>query len=109
MSKLTKGVFFTLMCAILMAVLYMVFFGVGAWEGALFYASRQIEHPISKYYYAYCYLPNVHMEDGVDVALGATLVKDTSQIMKTESDLTSDTSDNSVFTTGYYHYSSGWY
>lgn len=108
-SKVLRGVFFGLACAILMSTLYMAFFGVGSWEGALFYASRQVEHPISKYYYTYCYLPNVHMEDGVDVSLGATLAEDYSSIMKTESDLSSPTSDNSSFGTENYHYSSGWY
>ena len=107
-----KGVFFTLMCAILMSTLYMVFFGDGYWVGVLFYASRQIEYPISKYYYSYCYLPNTHMEDGTDRSLGANIDAD---LYKTPSNLESINEEGDVFSTGTFssddfsHYSSGWY
>lgn len=119
-SKVLRGVFFTLACALAMFLLYYALFGSrnlsgGAiageaeWEGALFYASRQIEHPISKYYYSYCYLPNIHMEDDIDESLGASLVHDCDNINKTESDLQSDDySDNSLFSSSYNHYTSEW-
>lgn len=121
LHKILKGVFAVIGCAVLMAILYFILFGGKAidfkgttysagsdWEGALFYASRQIEHPISKYYYSYCYLPNIHMEDSIDEALGGVLNANYENIMSTESDLASDSSDNTIFSTSNHHYSSGW-
>lgn len=108
-SKVLRGVFFTLACAIIMSVLYMAFFGFGTWEGALFFASRKVEYPISKYYYSYCYLPNVHMEDSIDLSLGGSLDNSYTSMMGTESDLSTDTSDNSHFSSSsFHHYSTGW-
>lgn len=106
-EKVLKGVFLTLACAIVASTLYMAFFGYKDWEGALFYASRQIEYPISKYYYTYCYLPNVHMDDDIDESLGGT-VQSSGDMMDTESDLSSDDTDVVVFGEGDSHYSSGW-
>lgn len=119
-SKVLRGIFFTLACALAMFLLYYALFGstnlsggaiagTNEWEGALFYASRQIEHPISKYYYSYCYLPNIHMEDDIDASLGASIICNYDNIMSTESNLSSDISDNSVFSNLYNHYSDGWH
>lgn len=110
-SRLLRGVFFTLMCAVLMGGLYLILFGNpnGKWEGALMYSSRQIEYPISKYYYSYCFLPNVHMEDSVSKSLGGRLKADSNNMNKTESDLSTSDSDNDNFNSVPYHYSSGWY
>lgn len=107
-EKIVHSVFMILLCAILMSTLYMVFFGTKNWEGVLFYSSRQMEYPISKYYYSYCYLPNVHMEDAIDESLGGSLHSNYSNLMNTEADLSLDDSDNSTFGTSYHHYSSGW-
>lgn len=93
-EKLLAGAFRLIGCAILMALLYAFFFGSGDWEGALFYASRQMEYPIAKYYYTYCYLPEVHMEDGTDKALGGTV---SDELNSTSSVLTDDDETNSVF------------
>ena len=121
LNKVLKGVFAGIGCAVLMAILYFILFGGKAinfqgktystgsdWEGVLFYASRQIEHPISKYYYSYCYLPSIHMEDSVDRALGGEHKASITDINRTESDLSSDTSDNALFTSSYNHWSTGW-
>lgn len=115
-SKLLRGVFFTLMCAILMSTLYTIFFKVPIKvgdikvNGVLQYSALSMEYPISKYYYTYCYLPNVHMEDSIDVSLGADLKSDYSSMMNTESDLSSDDSDNSDFSNiETQYYSTGWY
>lgn len=120
-NKVLKGVFAGIGCAVLMAILYFILFGGKAidfqgttysagsdWEGVLFYASRQIEHPISKYYYSYCYLPSIHMEDSVDISLGGEHKASITNINRTESDLSSDTSDNALFTSSYNHWSTGW-
>lgn len=118
-SKVLQGVFFTLMCAILMALLYEIFFQVPikkdgvTTKGVLQYSAMQVEHPISKYYYSYCFLPFAHMEDSVDASLGATIEEDYSSINSTESNLYSDTSDNvkfnnSMYNSMYHYYSTGW-
>lgn len=105
-----KGVFFTMMCAVIMTGCYFLLlnYNNGNQDGALWYATRQIEHPIAKYYYSYCFLPNTHMEDGVDKALGGILYADNTNIMETESDLSTDTSDNCSFSSSSSHYSTGW-
>lgn len=121
LHKILKGVFALIGCAVLMAILYFILFGgkainfqsttysaVSDWEGVLFYASRQMEHPISKYYYSYCYLPSIHMDDSIDESLGGTLKAGTSNLMKTESNLSTDSSDNTSFGTGFNHWSTGW-
>lgn len=111
LAKWVKGVFFTMMCAIIMSALYawLLDYKVNT-GGALWYVARQVEHPISKYYYSYCYLPNIHMEDGVDKALGGLLYADTTNIKETESDLSTDdgTSDNCSFSSSSSHYSTEW-
>lgn len=122
LNKVLKGVFAVIGCAVLMAILYFILFGGKAidfqgktysagsdWEGVLFYASRQIEHPISKYYYSYCYLPSIHMEDSVDSSLGGIHIASIENINKTKSDLSSDTFDNVFFIKPIYsHWSTGW-
>ena len=69
-----KAVFLALMGAVAAVILYFVLFGQmksgstgiiradpsgERWEGALFYAARAIESPISRYYYEYCYKPGI--------------------------------------------------
>lgn len=41
-----------------------------AWKGVLWNAALAVENPISKYYYEFCYVPNIHAGDYVDAALG---------------------------------------
>lgn len=76
MSSMVKNVFLTLMGSIVAVMLYGMFFGVGEWNGALFYASKVVESSISRYYYEYCYLPNMHMNDSIDESLGCTVATD---------------------------------
>lgn len=82
MSKLVKDVFFTLMAVILAAILYFILFGTaqkvesetyeveGNWRGALFYASETVESSISRYYYMYCFLPSIQLNDRTDELIG---------------------------------------
>ena len=82
MSKMVRGVFFTLMAVIIAAILYFILFGTakkvesetyevaGGWRGALFYASETVESSISRYYYMYCYLPSIQLNDRIDELLG---------------------------------------
>ena len=79
MSRTLKNVFLMLACTIVALLLYFIFFGVdlpayGKWEGLIWFSARAIEQPISRYYYEYCYLPNIHSSDYVDEALGGTPV-----------------------------------
>lgn len=57
-------------------MLYFAFFGIKDWRGVLFYASEVVESSISRYYYEYCYLPNIHMNDSIDESLGCTVAAD---------------------------------
>lgn len=110
--KVVSGSFFIMMCALLMVFLYRLFFGFGDWEGALFYTARQVETPIARYYYSYCYLPNIHMESDTDFALnGVTYSPTTTTLYATSADLNDDYTASGVFnmnTTVSDHYSSGW-
>lgn len=113
-SKVLRMAFFSVMCAVLMSTLYFVFFGQGSWEGALFYATRQTEIPISKYYYTYCYLPNVHMNDAIDEALGGSIIiavdeNGIGDLLDTEPNLSTDDSSNVNFFSSGDHYSDGWH
>lgn len=110
------------------AILYLVFFGtydfngnslVGTktgniqqtseWEGVLWYMTEYLETPIARYYYEYCYLPNVHANDYVSEALGMYKNEDyyNNNIQKTASDLSVSTDASNDF---YYGatYSTGW-
>lgn len=42
------------------------------WKGVLWNAAVASENPISKYYYEFCFVPNVRAGDYVDAALGGT-------------------------------------
>ena len=112
MSGYLRGVFGLLASAILMATLYMVFFGVGNWKGVLMYASEKLEQPISNYYYKYCYTPYIHANNDVDRALGGNVKKDIyGSVYQVESNLSLDgISENTTFANGgtYKHYSTGW-
>lgn len=109
MNKFVSGVFMLMLCAWVMAFLASGFFGLSnsRSDGSLMYVARAVETPISNYYYNYCYIPTVHMEDGVDKALGGTLKASMSNYARTESNLKSADSDNVVFS-GTNHYSTGW-
>ena len=96
-ENMVKNVFLALMGAIVAIILYLIMFGwgngdyrflstggtssdvnssVGAYvnksqfDGVVFIAARNIEGSIARYYYEYCYLPNAHVNDGYDMALG---------------------------------------
>lgn len=108
-NSLVKNVFLMLMGSTVALILYFVFFGVnmapyGTWEGVLWWSARAVETPISRYYYEYCYLPNVYSSYYVDEALdGARIVSD---IQDTPADLSSV--DDLYIFTGSDHYSTGW-
>lgn len=108
MNNLVKNVFLVWIGVVVAMLLYMALFGtydldgnsiVGTktgnitqtseWKGALWYAAETIEHPISKYYFDYCYLPTLHETDYVDLAL--------TSITDNTTDLSSD-----LFTVGNY-------
>lgn len=137
MINLVKNVFLTIMGVTVAMILYMVFFGTtsfdgtslvgtktgnitqtSSWQGVLWYAAESIETPISRYYYEYCYLPNIHQSDYVDEALGG--IKNSAyyngNIQQTRTDLSYDASNPcadfynfGVSLTGIPYYSTGWY
>lgn len=130
MTNLVKNAFLVIMGVTVAALLYFALFGtydlngnslVGTktgnitqtseWKGALWFAAEAMENPISRYYYEYCYLPNLHKDDYVDEALGG--IKTFTSIQKTKTDLSSTPTDDTyqfptnssaVFNT----YSTGW-
>lgn len=137
MNKLVKDVFVVIIAVTVAMILYLVLFGttslngskndlVGtktgnitqtqAWQGVLWYVAETVETPISRYYYQYCYLPNIHQNSGVDIALGGKYNTSyfNGNIQKTKSDL----SDSALYPSadlynfqdvnGVYHYSTGW-
>lgn len=105
--RLVKNVFLTILGVAVASILYMVMFGFGDWEGALWYLARNVEVPISNYYYSYCFNPNIHSSDHVDVALGG--FNGCTDLSDTEANLEDDDSDYISFGgTGFYHYSTGW-
>lgn len=126
MEKFVKNIFLTMMGVVVAMLLYFAFFGFhlsgdsyysgNEWEGALWYAGRAIETPLSRFYYEYCYLPTVNRDNAVDSALGGTQIN---PLQKTESDLTDSStrksSDNYSFESATsssnisYYYSTGWY
>ena len=82
------------------------------WKGALWYAAEQLETPISKYYYEYCFLPNIHSNDYVDEALEG--IKDTTTYYKngnlqlTETNLSGNNDLYRFASHDIPHYSTGW-
>ena len=138
MNKLVKTVFLVIMGVTVAMILYLVLFGTRSlngddlsntktgniqqseeWEGVLWYMGKAMETPIARYYYEYCFLPNIHQNDYVDEALGGKAnpdMYDGTNIHKTQSNIGNDTSDPYVDlynfinkTDGVTHYSSGWY
>lgn len=130
MNNLVKNAFLVIMGVTVAMILYLVFFGtydlngnslvgtntgnitqVAEWKGALWYAAEAMENPISRYYYEYCYLPNLHKDDYVDEALGGS--KTFSTLQRTTTDLSSSPTDDTYsFSTGsssvFQTYSTGW-
>lgn len=92
---MVKNVFLVIMGVTVALVLYVILFGTTnltgvqidekaytkttgykkliAWEGALWYMARNMESPIARYYYDYCYVPNVMQSYDTDLALGMTV------------------------------------
>lgn len=130
MNNLVKNAFLVIMGVTVAMLLYLALFGtydlngnslVGTttgtitqtaeWKGALWYAAEAMENPISRYYYEYCYLPNLHKDDYVDEALGGS--KSFSTLQKTATDLSSSPTDDIYnFSTGsssvFQTYTTGW-
>ena len=126
MNEAVKFVFLMLMGAVVAFLLYVLFFGTVSldgtelagtstdqertWfdgytdthnDGALMYASRAIETPISAYYYYYCYLPTLYNNYSMDVELskdsgGNSTILDAinqDKINQTDSDLSDVTTE----------------
>ena len=126
MNEAVKFVFLMLMGAVVAFLLYVLFFGTVSldgtelagtgtdqertWfdgytdthnDGALMYASRAIETPISAYYYYYCYLPTLYSNYSMDVELskdsgGQSTILDANNqgvIDQTDSDLSDVTTE----------------
>lgn len=137
MLDIVKNVFLVIMGVTVAMFLYLALFGTNdlngnslvgtktgnveqntAWQGAIWYMARAIENPISRYYFQYCYLPNVHQNDYVDEALGGSKYASyyNGNLQHTETDLSNDGTlgnpiDFYTFTSnsnGIYHYSTGW-
>lgn len=129
MTNLVKNAFLVIMGVTVAMLLYLALFGtydlngnslvgtttgtitqITEWKGALWYAAEAMENPISRYYYEYCYLPNLHKNDYVDEALGGS--KSFSSLQKTATDLSSSPTDDTYnFSTGsstFQTYSTGW-
>ncbi len=129
MNNLVKNAFLVIMGVTVAMLLYLALFGTydlngnslvdtttgtitqtTEWKGALWYAAEAMENPISRYYYEYCYLPNLHKNDYVDEALGGS--KSFSSLQKTATDLSSSPTDDTYnFSTGsstFQTYSTGW-
>lgn len=125
MNQFVKTVFLTIMGVVAAMLLYLFLFGnrnldgdnlyMGTanyhWKGALWYAAEQLETPIAKYYYEYCFLPNIHSNDYVDEALdgskSSTYYKN-GNLQLTETNLSGN---NDLYTFGSSsipHYSTGW-
>lgn len=111
MNNLVKNAFLVIMGVTVAMILYLVLFGtydlngnslvgtktgnitqVSEWKGVLWYAAEAMETPISRYYYEYCYLPNLHKDDYVDEALGGS--KNFSTLQRTTTDLSSTPTDD---------------
>lgn len=134
MNSLVKNVFLILMGSTAALVLYFILFGsfdfagvhidlpasVGYtygnrnWQGALWLAAHSLETPIGRYYYEYCYLPNIHANDFVDEALKGTPAGFGVNYQSTDSDLTVNSGNpNAAYDTYDFsgvadHWSTGW-
>lgn len=109
MSKLVKEVFLLMMSVMIAMTMYYVFFGQeNKWEGVLYWSTRQVEVPISSYYYKYCYTPNAHNTDYLDMQLGCRLYGKTRQSQITTTDYEShDINDDSYISYPSVHYNVG--
>lgn len=135
MNSFVKNAFFTIMACVVATVLYFIFFGWGngdqfmsasgqldsktvtsnfRFKGVLFIAGETVEDSIARYYYEYCYLPNIHVNDGMDANLGLKPYYTGNKIQDTPSYLGKDMSGNYVelckydrFGEGFY-YDTGW-
>lgn len=126
MDKFVKHIFTFIMWVFAAMILYFVFFGTynlqgrslenqhmyagdntqtQAWRGVLWYAALAAENPISKYYYEYCYVPNIHANDYVDEAVGGTATY--GSLFTTTTDL-SGASDTYTFAGAGHTCSTGW-
>lgn len=131
MSSFVKHVFTFLLWVSIAWIMYLVLFGtysldgreiaVGdtaytgnttqstAWKGVLWHMALAVEGPISRYYYDFCFLPNVHTSDYVDKALGASpnnSVYSGGNLYSTVTDLRSDSDMYNVSSVS--DWSSGW-
>lgn len=109
MNKLVKDVFLMLLGVVVALVLYVLLFGTqnfegntvdgvtvyNRWDGALWFAARAVERPIARYYYEYCYLPQIRSTDYVDAELGCNLIAD---IQLTPTNLASGSPDHMSYT-----------
>ena len=115
MHNVIKEVFLIIMMTTLALILYWVFFGQPApgsgFQGVLYWMCHNIEVPISQYYYNYCYLPNMHNSDYIDMELGCKLYGKTNHADLSHTDYNSLAIDDMSFisypSSG--HYSSGWF
>ena len=132
MNTLVKTVFTVLFGVVLAGCMYILFFGTsafnsteigtmkirGTWKGALWYMAEALETPISRYYYEYTFLPNIHSNDYVDEALGGRpswRYYRNSKLFASETDLsedpfyrTEDTYNFSSVNPSIQFYSTGW-
>lgn len=93
MDSFVKHVFTFLLWVSIAWIMYLVLFGtyglngqdltndtaytgntsqIQTFRGVLWYMALAVEVPVAKYYYDFCYLPNVHANDYVDSALGGS-------------------------------------
>lgn len=106
MQTFIKNVFLMVIGVTVALLLYHIFFGLGAWEGLIWFASRAIETPISNYYYSYCYVPDIYSSAYVDKALGGAVVNN---IMRIPANLSVGSTDIVDFSSStYFCYSTGW-
>ena len=116
MHNAIKEVFLLIMMTTLALVLYWVFFGQASTghKGVLYWLCYNLEAPIAQYYYNYCYLPNVHNSDYIDMELGVQVYGKSDYSQITMADYNSTALElqmagvGSVYTYPSTHYSSGW-
>lgn len=133
MDSFVKHVFTFLLWVSIAWIMYLVLFGtyslngeeiaVGdtaytgnttqstAWKGVLWSMALSVESPLSGYYYDFCFIPNVHANDYVDAALGASpsgsfpggnLHQTATDLSRVDSDMYTPSSSSA------YKWSSGW-
>ena len=116
MHNAIKEVFLLIMMTTLALVLYWVFFGQDSTghKGVLYWLCYNLEAPIAQYYYNYCYLPNVHNSDYIDLELGVKMYHNKthySQITMADYNSTAlelPMDDVNVYNYPSNHYSAGW-